>query len=381
MKTAASSEAPAASTRVLLTGDTAGGVWTFVTDLAAGLLETGADVLLATFGPSVSKAQQQHASTIPGLRWHHFRSKLEWMEDPWCDIDLARQYLVGLIDDFRPDLIHLNTLCHGDLPCGVPVVQSVHSCVASWWSAVRQTSLPPEWTNYHAHVEQSLCSAGLLIGPSQAALRELVTHYRADPGKTMVIYNGRSPNVFKPAVKEPMILSAGRLWDEAKNVMMLAQVANDVPWPIYLAGNPVRPFNSEAIFSDCHLLGQLPTAELSAWYGRASIYVLPAKYEPFGLSALEAALSGCALVLGDIPSLREIWLDAAVFVPPASQSALKAVLNHLITDADYRAKMSKRAFKRALKFTQGRMVASYRLAYDKALELHASESRRYACVS
>ncbi len=32
---------------------------------------------------------------------------------------------------------------------------------------------------------------------------------------------------------------------------------------------------------------------------------LPARYEPFGLSVLEAALSGCALVLGDIPSLRE----------------------------------------------------------------------------
>ncbi|MEB3829625.1 glycosyltransferase [Phormidium sp. CCY1219] len=56
--------------------------------------------------------------------------------------------------------------------------------------------------------------------------------------------------------------------------------------------------------------------ELSHWYARAAIYAFPARYEPFGLSVLEAALSGCALVLGDIPRLREMWGDAAVFANP-----------------------------------------------------------------
>jgi glycogen synthase len=60
------------------------------------------------------------------------------------------------------------------------------------------------------------------------------------------------------------------------------------------------------------------------WYARASIYALPARYEPFGLSALEAALSGCALILGDIPSLREVWLEAAPYVSPDDESAPKS---------------------------------------------------------
>ena len=46
--------------------------------------------------------------------------------------------------------------------------------------------------------------------------------------------------------------------------------------------------------------GQLTTAEVRNVINTASIYALPARYEPFGLSILEAALSGCALVLGDI---------------------------------------------------------------------------------
>jgi hypothetical protein len=68
-----------------------------------------------------------------------------------------------------------------------------------------------------------------------------------------------------------------------------------------------------------HCLGELPRDALAARAGAASIYALPARYEPFGLSVLEAALSGCALVLGDIASLRETWGDAAVYVPPTTR--------------------------------------------------------------
>ena len=49
--------------------------------------------------------------------------------------------------------------------------------------------------------------------------------------------------------------------------------------------------------------------------GEAAIFAAPAHYEPFGLGILEAAASGCALVLGDIASLRENWDGAAVFLP------------------------------------------------------------------
>ena len=58
------------------------------------------------------------------------------------------------------------------------------------------------------------------------------------------------------------------------------------------------------------------------WLRRATIFALPARYEPFGLSALEAGLAGCALVLGDIP-MREVWHDAAMFVPPEQPAALE----------------------------------------------------------
>jgi glycogen synthase len=94
---------------------------------------------------------------------------------------------------------------------------------------------------------------------------------------------------------------------------------------------------------------------------------LPARYEPFGLSALEAALSGCALVLGDIPSLREIWGDAAIFVSPDDATGFARALNNLIADPESRETLSGRARARALQFSPQRMGEEYLDAYRRCM--------------
>jgi glycosyltransferase involved in cell wall biosynthesis len=95
----------------------------------------------------------------------------------------------------------------------------------------------------------------------------------------------------------------------------------------------------------------------------ASIYALPARYEPFGLSVLEAALSGCALVLGDIPSLREIWGPAALYVPPDDHAALRTALRRLIDDPAERTGLGAAARSRGLHFSTPRMTEAYLAAY------------------
>ena len=99
---------------------------------------------------------------------------------------------------------------------------------------------------------------------------------------------------------------------------------------------------------------------------RASIYALPARYEPFGLSILEAALSGCALVLGDIPSLRENWADAAILVPPDQPAELRDAISHVIHSGAGRAEFTTRAQVRAREFTSQRMASEYLRAYTIA---------------
>jgi len=101
---------------------------------------------------------------------------------------------------------------------------------------------------------------------------------------------------------------------------------------------------------------------------RASLYVMPARYEPFGLSILEAGLSACALVLGDIPSLREHWDGAALFVPPDDRESLRHAVQRLIDSPGRRAELGARARARGREFTVDRMVDGYSRLYDELLE-------------
>jgi glycosyltransferase involved in cell wall biosynthesis len=101
--------------------------------------------------------------------------------------------------------------------------------------------------------------------------------------------------------------------------------------------------------------------------GRAAIYAAPAYYEPFGLSILEAALSGCALVLGDIPSLREVWDDAACWVPPGDDAALLDTLLWLIDRPRVRQEYASRALDRARLYIPRRMAHGYARAYRSVM--------------
>src|SRR5204862_8092302 len=133
------------------------------------------------------------------------------------------------------------------------------------------------------------------------------------------------------------------------------------------------------------LLGELPGDRLAALYGQAAIYALPARYEPFGLTVLEAALSECALVLADIPSLRELWQGAALFVPPSDGHALETALCTLMNQPELTALLAFRARWRALTYSADRMVASYLTLYRQLLARRYTDTRppevRSSCAS
>jgi glycosyltransferase involved in cell wall biosynthesis len=119
-------------------------------------------------------------------------------------------------------------------------------------------------------------------------------------------------------------------------------------------------------------LGAISPDAAAVALGRAAIFALPARSDPFGLSVLEAALSGCALVLGDVPSLRELWGGAALFVDPADPEDLGRALRCLITHPTVREALAARSRSRALGLSPERMALGYLALYD---ELFARPTR------
>jgi glycosyltransferase involved in cell wall biosynthesis len=335
-------------TRLLMTADAVGGVWTYALDLASAWRRLGVEVHLATMGPRPDRAQQE-AAAVAGVRLWGSDYALEWAEEPWPQVAEAGEWLVDLSDTVRPDFVHLNGYVHAALPWPVPTVVVAHSCVLSWFWAVRGKPAPDSRSTYAAAVRKGLEAADAVVAPTAAMARELSRWYGFD--RARVIPNGRDDSWVRSAPKTALVLGAGRVWDEAKNLAALERVACRLGWPVAIAGERREPTVTAPHGGGVHFLGRLPFQELSSWLLRAGLYVAPARYEPFGLGILEAAQAGCALVLGEIPSLLELWEGAALFVDPGDDEALAAACAELIADPARRQELARAARRRAPEFS------------------------------
>jgi glycogen synthase len=353
-----------------MTADAVGGVWQYALELATGLCSRGARVLLAVFGPEPSPSQRDEARAIAGLTMAHCSHRLEWMPGADQDLDAAAAWIAELHAAFQPDVLHVNGYALASVAPDCPTVVVCHSCVRSWWLTVHGSEAPAEWDAYTARVAAGLAAADVVVAPSMAFLRSIKRIY-GPQARALVIHNGRSGGFRPGLLKQPIVFSCGRVWDRAKGADLLDRLAARLPWPTFLAGSTRTADGAIAPpLRYVRTLGSLSRNELAAWLASSSIFVLPARYEPFGLAALEAAMSGCALVLGDIPTLRELWDDAALFAPLHDEGALHQATLRLIRNPLLRNEMGARALLRARRYAAATMVEGYLHAYRRATLRH-----------
>ncbi|MDG5815365.1 glycosyltransferase family 4 protein [Chitinispirillales bacterium ANBcel5] len=350
--------------RLLITTDTVGGVWSYTVELVSALHKLGFEIALASMGKKLNRAQRSEISGLSNLQLFESRYKLEWMNDPWSDVDQTKEWLSSIAEFIAPDIVHLNGFSYGSVKWNIPSLIVAHSCVYSWYRAVKNKDPESEqWSQYKESVSRGLEGVDYIVAPSKDMLDSLSSNYKVSfRGK--VIFNGRNRHLFVPKIKDPYILTAGRLWDEGKNIRTLASIAHRLPWQVLVAGEGIDEISK----GDVHWLGRCTPFEVGQWMGSASIYVLPARYEPFGLSVLEAALCECALVLGNIASLREVWGDSAFFVDPEDGEQLQDTLQMLIHKPWIRREYGERARQRALQFSVSRMVYSYLDLYQELID-------------
>ncbi|WP_116809158.1 glycosyltransferase family 4 protein [Steroidobacter cummioxidans] len=333
--------------RLLMTADAVGGVWTYALDLCSALAEHDVEAVLATMGPRPTEAQRRGARALDNVQLIESDYRLEWMADPWGDVAAAGEWLLDLAASNAVDLIHANGYSHAALPWRRPVVCVAHSCVSTWWRAVYGTRTPGQWDEYRRRITDGLNSADAVIAPTAAFLQDLRSAYEfTRPAR--VIRNGRASTAYSCDVpREPIVLACGRPWDTSKNMRVLDEASQGAPWRTYVIGHTAGPEGQMFTPSAVRAIGVQPEHEVRTWMHQASVFVHPALYEPFGLVVLEAAGAGCALVLADIPTLRELWNGAAEFFEPKSSSELRATLDALLRDPARRQALAMAARTRA----------------------------------
>jgi glycosyltransferase involved in cell wall biosynthesis len=346
--------------RVLITLDAVGGVWRYAIDVARGLEAHGIDCLLVGFGPPPNAAQRAECG----------RSELVWTNEPldWTVPDSAElmggtDTLASLTRDWNADILHLNLPSQAaGLPDRCPVVVASHSCVPTWWRAVQGTDLPAEWAWQTARNQAGFGRADAVIVPSRSHATALNAVYRQLP-PLHVILNATAVEPADPP-KEPLVLSVGRWWDPGKNGAVLDEAAATIPWPVILAGPLDGPNGQHAAFRNVRTPGALPHQDILSLMRRSAIFAASSRYEPFGLAVVEAAISGAALVLADIPTFRELWTGAALFVPPDDSRGWSRAVTEMAEDTVLRSRLAAEAGARARQFTLPRQSAQLHALYS-----------------
>lgn len=353
-----------ASAHILISLDAVGGVWRYAMDLAASLAARGYRITFAGFGPAPSGVQRAEAERLGELVW--LDAPLDWMIDDESELERIPALLRDLVRARAIDCVQLNAPSQAyDLKLDVPLVVVSHSCVVTWFAAVRQSAVPADWHWQWRRNRAGFDAADVVLAPSRAHADMLVASYGGIEGLG-VVHNGtrRNPG---PEAKQALVFSAGRWWDDGKNGAMLDAAAMHSVWPVVMAGPVDGPNGQHCAIKHASAIGARPHGETLGHMARAAIFASPSLYEPFGLAPLEAARAGAALVLSDIATYRELWDGAALFAPPDDPRAFAEAINALAGDEGLRAQFALEAWHRSQRYTLSAQAAAMHAVYDRLL--------------
>jgi glycosyltransferase involved in cell wall biosynthesis len=240
------------------------------------------------------------------------------------------------------------------LGTSVPLAVTIHdiSFVAhpEWFRAGE--GLRRRWLTRRA-----AASAAVIFTDSQFSRRELEHHFRTDSSRIRVIPPGVTPRA--PAAgsgaREPLVLFVGSLFNrrrlpdliEAFAVATaslpksrLVIVGDDRTWP---PQDLERVAAHHGVADRTRFLSYIDDSALADLYARATVFAFLSEYEGFGLTPLEALAAGVPPVVLDTPVAREVYQDAAVFVPAGDIGAAASALRELLTNPQAAAPLVSRA--------------------------------------
>jgi glycosyltransferase involved in cell wall biosynthesis len=188
--------------------------------------------------------------------------------------------------------------------------------------------------------------------------------------KRVVIHHGVEAERFSsppgsPVRPGPYVLSVSSIYRYKNFVRLIEAFAElaarrDDPLDLVIVGDDRDPDYSRKmedarrstgeLAERIHIVGEVPYAQIPAWYAGAACFAFPSYLETFGHPLLEAMAAGLPIVAGDIAVSREVAGDAACYADPHDASALARTLERVLSDGDLREKLRERGRNRVAAF-------------------------------
>ena len=235
---------------------------------------------------------------------------------------------------------------------------------------------------YRGLMRRIASSAERIIAVSEATKKDIVRELKQPASKISVTLEGVSPAYKPPAMRElnhpHIMLFVGRR-DPYKNLPLLVDAfallrARMIVTKLRVLGPPDERYPEApqrakilGVDEDIEWAGYADPATLLEAYKSADVFVLPSRYEGFGLTVLEAMACGCPVVCSNVSSLPEVVGDAGILVPPGNAERLADAIAKVLVNRSLAADLSAKAVRRAAQFTWARTAEQTLAAYHKAV--------------
>lgn len=206
----------------------------------------------------------------------------------------------------------------------------------------------------------------------------LATAYPHITSRIQVIENGSPLKYAVPPARAAQdgpvrLISVGRLRDAKNLEVLLAALAKiaDQDWRYTIVGDGPLRVKLESLACDLNIADRVTFAgqvdDPYPWLEQADVFLMPSRWEGFGLAAVEAMNAGLPCVVSNVPGLSGVVGDGAMPpVAPDDVAGLAAAISRLISDPALRTQIANAGFARSLAFGQGRMIDQY-LAFWRSL--------------
>ena len=364
--------------RMATTGE---GIGRYVEELVynLGQLDRANDYFLLVNGKSAD------INFTPNSRFHNVFTDSEYYS--WSE----QTHFVWELMKLKLDLIHFTNF---NFPVFYPgkFVTTIHDIIHHFYPG-KQMSRVFHRLAYRFVINTAVRRATKIISVSEGTKNDIVKTFTANPGKVSVIYEGVNYNFSntppqeaidrvrtKYIIQKPYLLFVG-VWRQYKNLPRLA-AAFDIlkekygrDYELVLAGkiDAFYPEIAKDVFlikhaKDIRALGYVPDADLRMLYSGAKIFVLPSLVEGFGLIGLEAQAAGVPVAASDIPVLREVLGDGAVFFDPESAEDIAGKINQALSSQGLLEELRQKGKTNAQKF-------DWRETARKTLEVYKNAVR------
>ena len=274
----------------------------------------------------------------------------------------------------RADLVHCPATL-GPLRTSMPTVLTLHDML--YWSHP-EFMVTPFFTRPVMWMERgAAANATRIITDSEVSAGEIAKYLGFPRDRLHVVPLAARTSAYAPRadVGENLVLASGQRrpyknWDGL--IRALALVEESIRPRLVITGaapgdDPLRPVVDECgLATWVDLRGWVDADKLAELRSRARALAFPTLAEGFGLPVLEAMSIGLPVIASDLPVLREVGGDAALWFDPRSPASIAGALRTVATNPQAMLRASRAGITQAASFSWRRVaeetVAVFRTA-------------------